>query len=139
MGVFAAVAPAVAQAPSGGPLKIGVIGPFTGRLSNNGEELRLRDLNSRLMDSVSYGVDGEWPEGADGSGMSLVKRHPNLASGPAENWAVGAQFGGTPGAGNFASTVLTGARTNVVALAGSWRFHDGGLDLDTAWRAPGFV
>lgn len=115
-----------------------VFGPFTGRLSNNGEELRLRDLNNRLMDSVSFGVDGEWPAGADGSGMSLVKRHPNLASGPAENWTVSAQVGGTPGAGNFVSTVFTGARTNVIELAGNWLFHDGGADLGTAWRAPGF-
>ena len=71
-----AVSPATLVAATGAT---NVLGPFTGRLSNNGEELRLRDLNNRLMDSVSYGVDGEWPEGADGSGMSLVKRHPNLA------------------------------------------------------------
>ena len=130
-----AVSPAALMAATGAT---NIVGPFTGRLSNNGEELRLRDLNSRLMDSVSYGVDGEWPEGADGSGMSLVKRHPNLASGPAENWTVGAQFGGTPGVGNFTSTVRTGARTDVVELAGNWRFHDTGADLGTAWRTPGF-
>ena len=128
-----AVSPATLMAATGAT---NIVGPFTGRLSNNGEELRLRDLNSRLMDSVSYGVDGEWPEGADGSGMSLVKRHPNLASGPAENWTVGAQFGGTPGVGNFTSTVLTGARNDAIELAGNWRFHDGGADLGTAWRNP---
>src|SRR4030095_4503640 len=38
-----------------------VLGPFTGRLSNNGEEIELRDNNNRLMDAVNYGVDGEWP------------------------------------------------------------------------------
>jgi len=130
-----AVSPASLKAASGAT---NVIGPFAGRLSNNGEELRLRDLNNRLMDAVNFGVDGEWPEGADGSGMSLVKRHPNLASGLAENWTVSAQSGGTPGAANFSSTVLTGARRNVVELAGTWRFHDGGIDLGDAWRAPGF-
>ncbi len=115
-----------------------VIGPFSGRLSNNGEELRLRDIGNRLMDSVSYGVDGDWPAGADGAGMSLVKRHPNLASRPAESWTVSAQIGGTPGAANFASSVLTGARTNLVELAGTWRFHDGGLDLGAAWKSAAF-
>ena len=116
-----------------------VTGPFTGMLSNNGEELRLRDRNNRLMDSVSFGVDGDWPTGADGGGVSLAKRQTNLASGPAQNWTVSTQIGGSPGAPNFGPVVvLTGAQTNVVELAGTWRFHDGGVDLGTGWRAPGF-
>jgi hypothetical protein len=130
-----AVSPGTLAAASG---VTNVFGPFTGRLSNNGEELRLRDNNSRLMNSVNFGVDGEWPDGADGGGVSLAKRHPNLASGPAENWTVSAQVGGTPGAVNFAPAILTGARTNVVELAASWRFDDSGADLGTAWRAPGY-
>src|SRR6266496_4402629 len=69
-----------------------VLGPFSGRLSNSGEEIQLRDINDRLMDSVKYGVDGEWPVGPDGSGVSLVKRDPNLASKPAENWTASPQI-----------------------------------------------
>ncbi len=115
-----------------------VLGPFAGHLSNSGEEVRLRDNANRLMDSVNYGVDGDWPAGADGSGMSLAKRSPNLASGSAENWTVSLQPGGTPGTANFVTTIFTGAQTNVTALASTWRFHDGGVDLGTAWRAPGF-
>ena len=130
-----AVSPATLMAASGAT---NVAGPFTGRLSNNGEELRLRDNNNRLMDSVNFGVDTDWPAGADGSGLSLVKRHLNLASRPAENWTVSAQIGGTPGAANFTGAVLTGARRDLVALAGTWRFHDAGVDLGTEWRAPGF-
>lgn len=116
-----------------------VLGPFAGRLSNNGEELRLRDINGRVMDSVSFGVDGDWPEGADGAGVSLAKRNANLASGPAENWTVSVQIGGTPGAANFASTVLTGRRSVLQELNGEWRFDDSGTDLGEGWRAPGFV
>jgi hypothetical protein len=77
------------------------LGPFTGRLSNSGEKLELRDLNGRLMDAVSYGTTGDWPSAPDGAGVSLAKRHPNLASAPAESWIASAQFGGTPGAANF--------------------------------------
>src|SRR6185436_3579833 len=51
-----------------------VVGPFSGRLSNGGELLRLRDINNRLMDSVNYETDGDWPASPDGSGTSLTKR-----------------------------------------------------------------
>src|SRR3989442_44082 len=42
-----------------------VFGPFTNRLSNNGETLQLRDNNNRLMDEVTYGVEGDWPVAPD--------------------------------------------------------------------------
>ena len=63
-----------------------ILGPFSGRLSNSGEKLELRDINNRLMDSIKYGTDGEWPVGPDGSGLSLAKRHPNLGTAPAASW-----------------------------------------------------
>jgi hypothetical protein len=59
-----------------------VMGPFIGRLSNSGEKLELRNNNQRLMDEVKYGVDGDWPVAPDGAGVSLAKRHPDLASAP---------------------------------------------------------
>ena len=115
-----------------------VLGPFTGRLSNSGEQLRLRDNNNRVMDAVNFGVDGEWPLSPDGAGASLAKRLPNLASGSVENWIVSAQLGGTPGASNFSTTPILGPKTNAVPVTATWRFHDGGLDLGTAWRATGY-
>ena len=50
-----------------------VLGPFQGRLANNGERLELRNNNQRLMDRVTYGVEGDWPVAPDGSGF----RSPN--------------------------------------------------------------
>jgi hypothetical protein len=55
-------------------------GPFSGRLSNNGETLRVRDLNGRVVEEVTYGIDDEWPPAADGSGVSLAKRDPDSGS-----------------------------------------------------------
>lgn len=115
-----------------------VLGPFAGRLANDGEEIKLRDLNNRIMDAMDYGVDGEWPEAPDGSGASLVKRHPNLASRLAENWTGSTQIGGTPGAANFSSALVLGVKTNVMAVTANWRFDDSGTDLGTAWRATDF-
>ena len=113
-------------------------GPFTGRLSNAGEKLQLFDLNQRLIDEVNYGSDGNWPAGADGAGVSLAKKHPNLASRTAESWTVSAQMGGTPGAANFTAAPLTGARTNLVSLTATWKYEDTGTDLGSAWRAPAY-
>lgn len=115
-----------------------VFGPFTGRLSNAGEKLELRDLNNRLMDEVSYGTDGHWPAGADGAGISLAKKHPNLASRPAESWTVSAQIGGSPGAANFIAAILTGASTNLLSITATWKYDDTGADLGSAWRAPAY-
>jgi hypothetical protein len=83
-----------------------VLGPFAGRLSNGGEQLRLRDLTGRVMDELDYGTDGDWPAGADGSGPSLAKRQPNLASRPAESWTTSLQPGGTPGASNSLTNAM---------------------------------
>jgi Lamin Tail Domain/CotH kinase protein len=97
-----ALSPATLAAQTG---LTNILGPFSGRLSNSGEKLELRDINNRLMDSIKYGTDGDWPVGPDGSGVSLAKRHPNLASAPAESWTFSTQPGGTPGLTNFPAGV----------------------------------
>src|SRR5881275_2798392 len=70
-----------------------VLGPFTGRLSNNGDTVRLRNNSGRVMDEISYGVEGDWPVAPDGSGVSLSKMDRDAASGPAENWRASEQMG----------------------------------------------
>jgi hypothetical protein len=77
-----------------------VVGPFTGRLANGGEDLVLRDLGHRRMDELDYGDEEEWPVGPDGGGASLSKRHPDLGSDRPENWFASRAVGGTPGAPN---------------------------------------
>lgn len=77
-----------------------VYGPFSKRLSNSGETLRLYDTSDRRMDELAYADRGDWPPAADGSGASLAKRDENSASAPADNWTFSSQLGGTPGAAN---------------------------------------
>jgi hypothetical protein len=52
----------------------GAIGPFTGNLNNNGEVIRLRNQNGRIMDEVEYSDRGDWPTGPDGTGVTLARR-----------------------------------------------------------------
>ncbi len=70
-----------------------VVGPFSGRLSNSGDTLELRDNNARLLDTITYGVETEWPVGPDGGGVSLAKFDPDTASDRAANWRVSGAMG----------------------------------------------
>ena len=51
----------------------GVLGGFTGSLSNGGETIHLLDHNDRIMDELIYEDEGDWPVAADGSGATLGK------------------------------------------------------------------
>lgn len=112
----------------------GVLGPFEGRLSNQGERLELRDNAGRLMDVLRYGIDGDWPVAPDGAGPSLAKRGPNLATERPENWASSAEIGGTPGAPNFPNGPVLGARQELLSVDASWAYLEGGGDLGTVWN-----
>jgi len=131
----------VAIAPSTLMTRIGstnVLGPFTGRLGNNGDTLRLRNNSGRVVDEVHYGVEGDWPVAPDGSGVSLAKRDRDSASGPAGNWTSSDQVGGTPGAANFPSPNAVPADTRLLAPDAAWKYDASGTDLGTAWRAAGY-
>ena len=79
----------------------GVIGPFSGELSNGGERIELINNSGRIMNTVDYRDGGQWPVGPDGSGFSLAKCAENKASHFYRNWQTSFQAGGTPGANNF--------------------------------------
>jgi hypothetical protein len=95
--------------PGGGYLVIsntpnaanGELGPFTGALSNGGEELVLIDNSKRPMSILNYGDSGRWPVEADGSGFTLAKIDRDTLSSEPDNWTWSEQPNGTPGAENF--------------------------------------
>ena len=63
------------------------LGPFEGKLSNQGERIELRNVSDRLMSWVDYNDREPWPVAPDGSGASLAKRHPETDSASVESWA----------------------------------------------------
>ncbi|MDP6525819.1 MAG: lamin tail domain-containing protein, partial [Kiritimatiellia bacterium] len=78
----------------------GIFGPFDGRLSNAGENLRLRNHDGRIMDELDYNDRGHWPIAPDGSGVSLAKIEEDMGTADPANWAQSLSAGGTPGAAN---------------------------------------
>ena len=112
-----------------------VLGPWDGRLSNAGEALRLRNNSGRLMDEVRFEDRGEWPAGADGTGASLAKRHPNSASPYAENWVASSEIGGTPGKRNFVNAGDPVVLEDLPLLDwnADWRYNES-EDLPAGWE-----
>ena len=63
-----------------------IAGPWTGKLSNRGETLRLLDATGRTADEVTWGDENPWPAGADGDGGSLQRVALRGPSSFAANW-----------------------------------------------------
>jgi hypothetical protein len=85
--------------------KESLYGPWSRRLANGGETLRLVDAGIRdgrrdhpeTIDVVRYGDRAPWPPEADGSGHSLELRDLALDNDLPENWRPSPAPGGSPG------------------------------------------
>ena len=82
-----------------------VFGPYPGRLSNQGEALRLRDsgryqgkqIFPETIDGVKYGDRSPWPTAADGEGSSLELKDLSLNNDLPGSWRASSRQGGSPG------------------------------------------
>ena len=128
-----------------------VFGPFVSPLDNQGSTLNLYNNSGRLMDTVSFGTEGDWPMTPDGAGPSLAKVDRDWGSAAAANWRASWRNGGTPGTENFVAPTapvtvginevsgttnaefwveLMNYGTNPVALASCILHHDGVTNTD---------
>jgi len=104
-----------------------VLGGWTGRLSNSGEDIDLDDETGLRMDSVHYYDQGDWSsrelgpldyehrgwmwnDDHDGGGKSLELIQPSISNNYGQNWAASLDEGGTPGQSN------TVAETNLAPM-----------------------
>ncbi|MFO8013188.1 MAG: lamin tail domain-containing protein, partial [Phycisphaerae bacterium] len=78
----------VSQDPSAVAAKFGVssLGPFAGRLANEGECVTLRDETGAVADEVDYGAGFPWPTVGDAPGYSMELIHPDLDNDLGANW-----------------------------------------------------
>jgi len=82
-----------------------LFGPYTGRLSNGGEDVRLRDngmYNGKeyypeTIDAVQYRDEPPWPRLPDGGGRSLELENLSLDNDYPTSWRASSAEGGTPG------------------------------------------
>lgn len=94
-----------------------IVGPYTGKLSNFSDSVRLRKPDSPEMtpcspgdpvpfapmvtiDEVTYFDFGAWPSTADGLGASLERINPQVISENPGDWAASLVMGGSPGEEN---------------------------------------
>lgn len=70
-----------------------LLGPFEGRLNNEGEDIILCDANGHEIDRVDYGIGFPWPVVGDpfpsnrpGAGHSIQLINPNFDNGIPSNW-----------------------------------------------------
>ncbi|MHC4700039.1 MAG: lamin tail domain-containing protein [Planctomycetota bacterium] len=75
----------------------GVAGPFTGRLSNDGERIELSGGAGQIVITLPYDDEGPWPVSPDGAGHSLILSKPGGDPAEASSWSPSTFIGGTPG------------------------------------------
>ncbi|MBN2477406.1 MAG: lamin tail domain-containing protein [Pirellulales bacterium] len=122
-GAFLVVAadPAAFQTTYQPSPEVTVVGGWTGRLSNSGEEIELVDAAGRVMDRVTYADEGDWAErearppdqwghagwvwsdAHDGLGKSLELVTTALSNENGKSWTASMPDGGTPGQPNSAA------------------------------------
>ena len=92
------------------PESVPVLGPFAGRLSNSGEEVRLLQPDHpegpgpneglvpyELVEAIEYGIAAPWPAGAAGTGSSLQRTTESVYGNEPLNWFAAAPNPGRAG------------------------------------------
>lgn len=94
-----------------------VVGGWTGKLSNSGEDIDLVDETGLRMDRVEYADEGDWAvrelgpvdnlhrgwiwsDDHDGAGKSLELINISVSNEYGQNWAASTAVGGSPGGAN---------------------------------------
>ncbi|MDP6544998.1 MAG: lamin tail domain-containing protein, partial [Phycisphaerae bacterium] len=106
------------------------LGPWTGRLDNEGESVVLLDESGIVRDEVDYSNHFPWPVGAQGQGSSMELINPVLANDLGGSWR---------SSGYDYSESQT---TFVPSHSSEWHYRKGiseASDPTDAWRGAGFV
>ena len=78
----------IAHQPNQFKAKFGInaLGPWLGKLDNDGERIELRSPNGQLIDRVRYRLGFPWPIIGNPPGYSIELIHPDLDNNEGHNW-----------------------------------------------------
>ncbi len=105
------------------------LGPWTGKLDNDGERIRLRDATGIVMDSVDYGCGFPWPIRSRGGGASMELIDPALDNDLGGAWRPSGGYGDS-------------AQITLLPQGSDWMVRKGTSEASSpreAWRAPDFA
>ena len=104
-------------------------GPYSGRLSNDGERLTLRNEFGDLVDAVDYQVAFPWPTASGGRGSSMELLHPDLDNNLGGSWRASGYNTDPPIPPTFYLT----------AQSSGWRYRKGLSEPPADWRSRTFI
>jgi len=115
-----------------------VVGTFNGKLDRGGETLRLirkaaAGAPEIEYDRVRFDDDLPWPQAAATNGASLQRIDPSLPGNRLANWS------DSMSSGSVTTTVTNVTTVSLVGYGSTWKFHQGGTDLGSAWRGNTFA
>ena len=115
----------VSENPSAVLTKFGVssLGPFSGKLSNEGETVTLCDSSGTVQDEVAYGMGFPWPTVGDSPGNSMELINPGLDNNLGGSWR--------------SSISVPVTRQTIFGLNSTWRYFKGTAEPSTTqglWR-----
>jgi CotH kinase protein/Lamin Tail Domain/Immunoglobulin domain/Bacterial TSP3 repeat len=123
----------VAQDTNDFQIKFGFVpyGPWSGRLSNEGEEITLRDASGQVADRVDYQVGFPWPTVGDAPGYSIELIHPDLDNNLGGSWRA-----------SVAGSATGASGADLVLPASTWKYFKGLSEASspdpTSWRTIDF-
>ena len=121
----------IAQNPAAVQAKFGAtaLGPWAGKLNNEGDKIVLRNAAGGVEDEVDYQLGFPWPTVGDAPGYSIELVNPAFDNNLGGNWRAAAK-----------PNPATVSRT-AIATGSSWRYFKGLTEASspaTDWRLPGF-
>lgn len=125
----------LARAHPGAPR---ILGPFTGKLDNDGGSVRLVNPAGATVARLRYDLGGEWPSVPSGTGHSLQLRNPYLDATDPSAWEASPEIGGTPGQ----VPVNLGEREKpgelLIRSGDTWRYRTTLDRISPGWRERDF-
>lgn len=122
----------IAQDPAALSAKFGIasLGPWSGRLDGEGEEVIFQDSSGEVIDQVEYKVGFPWPTGSGGDGSSMELLNPLLDNDLGSSWRASLPPDDLPGA------IL------LPLASDGWSWRPGDTEASSpveSWRLPTFT